>query len=220
MFCEVVGIPLWIFLQTVFERIRFVRSTDKKNICHDFNADFRDILEGLQTLDWYFTNFTLIIERQLPISGHCLATPLRVPIPGLKLYGGNEGDCLSGPGFLPWCPPWPPVNALVPLKSFSRNLQFPHYRVPFTKEKMPWCPCPFKNEAYRSAIHPSFSRGALCQDGTSMSFLTCYKHKVNASHGSTGNWTTWDDSVRIFFPVQVSLWWSVQWVLKERGGVC
>ena len=24
--------------------------------------------------------------------------------------------------------------------------------VPFTKEKMPWCPCPFKNEAYRPAL--------------------------------------------------------------------
>ena len=42
----------------------------------------------------------------------------------------------------------PLVIALVPLKCSSRNLQF-HHRVPFTKEKMPWCPCPFKNEAYR-----------------------------------------------------------------------
>ena len=41
----------------------------------------------------------------------------------------------------------PLVIALVPLKCSSRNLQFPH-RVPFTKEKMPWCSCPFKNEAY------------------------------------------------------------------------
>ena len=44
-------------------------------------------------------------------------------------------------------------NALVPLKCSSRNLQFienlqfPH-RVPFTEEKMLWCPCPLKNEAY------------------------------------------------------------------------
>ena len=44
-------------------------------------------------------------------------------------------------------PPCPLVNAFVPLKCFSRKLQFAH-RVPFTKEKMPWCPCPFKNEAY------------------------------------------------------------------------
>ena len=27
-------------------------------------------------------------------------------------------------------------------------IEFPH-RVPFTKEKIPWCPCPFKNEAHR-----------------------------------------------------------------------
>ena len=47
-------------------------------------------------------------------------------------------------------PPCPLVIALVPLKCSSRNLQFPH-RVPFTKEKMPWCPYPFKNEAYRPA---------------------------------------------------------------------
>ena len=45
-------------------------------------------------------------------------------------------------------PPCPLSIALVPLKCSSINLQFPH-RVPFTKEKMPWCPCPFKNEAYR-----------------------------------------------------------------------
>ena len=44
-------------------------------------------------------------------------------------------------------PPLPLAIALVPLKCSSRNLQFPH-RVPFAKEKMPWCPCPFKNEAY------------------------------------------------------------------------
>ena len=39
---------------------------------------------------------------------------------------------------LPLCPLYP-----------SRNLQFPH-RVSFTKEKIPWCPCHFKNEAYRT----------------------------------------------------------------------
>ena len=39
----------------------------------------------------------------------------------------------------------PLVIASVPLKCF----QFPLRVVPFTKEKMPWCPCPFKNEAYR-----------------------------------------------------------------------
>ena len=39
-------------------------------------------------------------------------------------------------------------NITLPLKCFSRNLQFPH-RVPFTKEKMPQCPSPFKNKAYK-----------------------------------------------------------------------
>ena len=34
----------------------------------------------------------------------------------------------------------PPAHSLRDLVSYSR-------RVPFTKEKMPWCPCPFKNEA-------------------------------------------------------------------------
>ena len=36
------------------------------------------------------------------------------------------------------------VIALVPLKCSSRNLLFPH-RVPFTKEKMPWCPSKMKH---------------------------------------------------------------------------
>ena len=45
-------------------------------------------------------------------------------------------------------PPYrcPLVIALVPLHCPSKNLLFPH-RVPFTKEIMPWCPCPF--QAYR-----------------------------------------------------------------------
>ena len=35
---------------------------------------------------------------------------------------------------------------LVPLKFYSKNLQFPH-KVPFTTgEKMPWCPCHFKTK--------------------------------------------------------------------------
>ena len=54
-------------------------------------------------------------------------------------------------------PPLPLAIALVPLKCSSRNLQFPH-RVPFAKEKMPWCPC--KNEAYRPA-YTLFTNKAL-----------------------------------------------------------
>ena len=56
----------------------------------------------------------------------------KVLYPLLILHGGNKG---------------PLVIALVPLKCSNRNLQFPH-RVPFTKEKMPWCHYPFKNEVH------------------------------------------------------------------------
>ena len=46
--------------------------------------------------------------------------------------------------------PLPLVIALVLLKCSIKNLQFPHRVVPFyTKEKMPWCPCP---EAYRPVV--------------------------------------------------------------------
>ena len=38
--------------------------------------------------------------------------------------------------------------ASMPPGHCLRKLHFPH-RVPFTKEKMPWCPYSFKNEAYR-----------------------------------------------------------------------
>ena len=41
-------------------------------------------------------------------------------------------------------PPCPLVIALVPLKCSSRNLKFPHMVSSTTKEKKPWCPCPFK----------------------------------------------------------------------------
>ena len=41
-------------------------------------------------------------------------------------------------------PPCPLVSALVPLKWYSRHLQFPH-RVPFPKKNVPWCPCHFNN---------------------------------------------------------------------------
>ena len=62
---------------------------------------------------------------------------------GLMLYRGNKDlHCLHAPGHC--------LGALDIHLYSSRNLQFPH-RVPFTKEKMPWCPCPFKNEAYRPA---------------------------------------------------------------------
>ena len=45
----------------------------------------------------------------------------------------------------------PPGQCLVPLKCSGRNLQFPQW-LPYTKEKMPWCPCLFKNEAYRPVV--------------------------------------------------------------------
>ena len=56
---------------------------------------------------------------------------------GLIILGCNGGDCLHAPS--------------LPMKCFIRILQFSH-RVPFTKEKMPRCPCPFKNEAYRPGL--------------------------------------------------------------------
>ena len=49
-------------------------------------------------------------------------------------------------------PPCPLVIAFVPLKCYKRNLQFlhlPRYSLGYTEEKMPWCPCPFKDKAYR-----------------------------------------------------------------------
>ena len=45
----------------------------------------------------------------------------------------------------------PPGHCLGALDMLSRNLQFPH-SVPFTKEKMPWCPCPLQNKVYRPDI--------------------------------------------------------------------
>ena len=49
--------------------------------------------------------------------------------------------------------PMPPGQCLRALEMlYSRNLQFPHWVPFFTKEKMPWCPCPFKNEIYRPGM--------------------------------------------------------------------
>ena len=46
----------------------------------------------------------------------------------------------------------PPGLALVPLKCYSRNLQFPH-RVPIY-QRMPWCPCSFKTQ--HTDLHAMF----------------------------------------------------------------
>ena len=55
---------------------------------------------------------------------------------GLILHGGiasmPPGHCLGAREML-----------------HSRKLQLPHRVVSFTKEEMYWCPCPFKDEAYR-----------------------------------------------------------------------
>ena len=56
--------------------------------------------------------------------------------------------------------PCPLVIALVPFKCSSRNLTFLH-SVSFTKEKMPWCPCPFKNEAHMPDRTYSFRQNVL-----------------------------------------------------------
>ena len=44
--------------------------------------------------------------------------------------------------------PWGPSNAPVEMTNFLR--------VSFTKEKMPWCHCPFKFEAYRPEVYLFF----------------------------------------------------------------
>ena len=59
---------------------------------------------------------------------------------GLILHGGNKGDILHAL-----------IIALVPLKCSGRNLKFPHM-MPFTNEKMPWCPCPFEKEAQHTGL--------------------------------------------------------------------
>ena len=43
------------------------------------------------------------------------------------------------------------VIALVPLKCSSRNLQYPH-ELSFTKEQMPWCPCPLKKRSIQDCM--------------------------------------------------------------------
>ena len=62
------------------------------------------------------------------------------------------GLCQFGEWLHLWTrlPPCPLVIALVPLKYSNWNSNF--LRVPFTKEKMPWCPYPFKNKTYSPVI--------------------------------------------------------------------
>ena len=81
-------------------------------------------------------------------------------------------DCLHAPG-----------HCLGALEMFCRNLQFPH-RVPFTKEKMPWCPCPFKNKAQALCFvitGPNFMALLTAEFCTYNhdSPLTC-KHRISA----------------------------------------
>ena len=95
---------------------------------------------GSQPLRW--AHAAPVLSKLLPvyltvILGTGISQPLGITMKiGKSVLGGPE---LSGRQ-LPPCP----QGALVPLK--YRNLQFPH-RVPFTEEKMPRCPCPFKIKA-------------------------------------------------------------------------
>ena len=59
---------------------------------------------------------------------------------GVLLHRGNKGDCLYAPWSMPSCP-W---NAQVAIYNFLIAIGCP------SKEKMPWCPCPFKNEAVQA----------------------------------------------------------------------
>ena len=44
-----------------------------------------------------------------------------------------------------------------PSKCSRRNWKFPH-RVPITKEKMPWCPCPFKKQSIEACVVAYYMR--------------------------------------------------------------
>ena len=81
----------------------------------------------------------MIRQVRVPIKIPCINKEI-IMYTGLILHEGSK------------LPPCPYVIAWVPLKCSSRNLQFPHW-VPFTKEKMLWCPYPFKKETYRPALH-------------------------------------------------------------------
>ena len=46
----------------------------------------------------------------------------------------------------------PPGHCLGALEMLHSTVEVYYFlMMPFTKEKMPWCPCPFKNKAYRPA---------------------------------------------------------------------
>ena len=83
-------------------------------------------------------------------------------------------------------PPCPLVLALVPLKCSSTNLQF-HFRVPFTEKKMPWCPCPSKNEAYS----PGFSDGLTLTTRAKFHGSAYRKNRIACESVSTGKWGIW-----------------------------
>ena len=72
-----------------------------------------------------------------------------------------------------WLPSCPLFIALVPLEFSSRNLQFPDQRVAFTKEKMPWCPCIFKNRVYsRPEDGLKIAWTIVCQNTLKLSLVT------------------------------------------------
>ena len=94
-----------------------------------------------------FKPATIVYYNCQPLSNFAWYTGL----PGPILHGGNKAIASMPPGHC----------LCAPLKCSSRNLQFPH-RVPFTEEKMPWCPCPFKNEALHVGYHGTMTSG--CQN--------------------------------------------------------
>ena len=83
----------------------------------------------------------------------------------------------------------------MPLRCSSRNLQFLH-RLPFFREKMPWCPCPFKKRivflAETSRI--PVKNGYLILVRMILSWLAAFSTLWNRAQVSMSGLTQWSPS--------------------------
>ena len=70
----------------------------------------------------------------------------------LILHGGNGGDCRHAPS---QC-----LRALEMLSVEIHNFLI-HEGCPLPRNEMPWCPCPFKKEAYRPVYRNVFAGKTL-----------------------------------------------------------